>query len=169
MTPGCTTAIRTLPSTSGRGDHTQAAEVAAAVATSPATAGTRTSRTDTSTATATFTATTRKLSSHTPPTEASRNAGSTCHWVEPSSPQGPPNPCQERTSSTISQPEGSTSSAAAPRRGEGTPPRKRRTSQPHGAHSTPSRPAMTTMNTLRLGTSQLCTASMNPRPPNQPS
>lgn len=79
MTPGCTTAIRTPPSASGRGDHSQAAEVAAAVATRAASAGTRDCRTVISTATATFTATTRKLISHTPPTEASRSAGSTSH------------------------------------------------------------------------------------------
>ncbi len=79
MTPGCTTPIRAASSTSGRGDHTQAADVATAVARRPATAGIQEPRTVTSTATDTFTATTRKLSSHTPPTEASRSVGSICH------------------------------------------------------------------------------------------
>ncbi|CAM5313992.1 hypothetical protein SPURM210S_00977 [Streptomyces purpurascens] len=169
MTPGWTTAILTSPSTSGRGEKDQAAEVAAAVATRPATAGTRARRTATRTATATLTATSRKLSSHTPPTEASRSAGSTCHWLEPSMPQGPPRPCQERTSSTASQPDGRTTSAAAIRRREGAPASSRCASRPHRAHRAPSSAARMKVKTCRKGSSQWCIASMKPKPPHQPS
>ena len=104
------------PPLCGRGAHIQTAPVSArAVATSPATAGLRDSGTATSTATAVLTSTTRKLTSHTPPTEASRSAGATCHWLAPSSPQGPPRHCQERASSP------SASRTAADQRGRGRP------------------------------------------------
>ncbi len=169
-TPGWTSAIRVRsPVCSGRGAPAQAADPAAATATSPATAGIRARRTATSTATATFSATTRKLGSHTPPTDASRSAASTCHWLAPSTPHGPPSPCHERISSIVSHPDGTTSSAAATRRPDGEPPSVRRTSQPHGAHSAPSSAARTNVNTCRLGSSQWCMTSMNPNPPHQPS
>ncbi len=131
MTPGWTSAIRVRsPVGSGRGVPAHAADPAAATATSPATAGTRARRTATSTATATFSATTRKLGSHTPPTDASLSAASTCHWLAPSTPHGPPSPCQERISSIVSQPDGTTRSAAATRPPDGEPPSVRRTSHP---------------------------------------
>lgn len=52
---------------------------------------------------------------------------------------------------------------------EGAPPSSRDTSSPQGAQSSPSRAASSTMKTWRLGTSQWCTAMMNPMPPIQPS
>ena len=48
-------------------------------------------------------ATTAKLTSHTPPTDASASTTGCCHWLAPSSAQGPPNPCQERIHSMSSQ------------------------------------------------------------------
>lgn len=60
-------------------------------------------------------ATTSSVTSHTPPSAATRNAGATCHWLAPSSPHGPPSASHDRTASTISQPDGTTAHAAAAR------------------------------------------------------
>ena len=127
-------------------------------------AGTRDRRTETSTVTATLTATTRKLSSHTPPTEASRSAGSTCHWLDPSRPHGPPSPCQERTSSITSQPDGRPAARRRPAPARAYRPGTGAPASAQGAHSAPSRPAMRKVNTCRLGSSQWCMASMNAEP-----
>ncbi|GDY40370.1 hypothetical protein SANT12839_012520 [Streptomyces antimycoticus] len=169
MTPGCTTAIRAVPGSLACGTQAHAAAAAAPHAVSPASATVRARATAISTATATFTMTSRKPSSHTPPTEASRSAGATCHWLAPSSPHGPPRYSQERTSSAISQADGSTTSAAATRPEPGRPCSSRCVSHPQGAHNSPSSSASTTMNTCRLGISQWCAASRNPAPPSQPS
>ncbi|MBD2830224.1 hypothetical protein ID875_25180 [Streptomyces globisporus] len=115
-TPGCTTAILTAPALCGRGAHAATAATDRPHTTSSAPAAVRAARSAISRTAPVFTATTSRLTSHTPPTEASRRAGPTSHWLAPRSPHGPPSPSQDRTSSIISQPEGTTSTAAAPAR-----------------------------------------------------
>jgi hypothetical protein len=146
-------AIRTVPAGRGSGAHNHAAVTASAHTSSPATAGSRAAGRAISSASAVFTATISRLTSHTPPTEASRSAGGTCHWLAPRSPHGPPKYSQDRTSSTISQPEGTSTSAAAHRPAPGAPPSSARTSSPQGAQSAPSSRASTRMKTCRLGSS----------------
>ena len=57
-------------------------------------------------------ATRAKLTSHTPPTDASASIAGCCHWLAPSSAHGPPSACQDRIHSTSSQKLGTTTSAA---------------------------------------------------------
>ena len=154
-TPGWTTATRTVPAARGAGPRPTPRPGRARTpvsrrrpAAGPAAA--------TSSASAVFTATTSRLTSHTPPTEASRSAGGTCHWLAPSSPHGPPEllPGPDQLDH---QPAGRhrTSAAAAARPADGPAQQLARTSQP------PRRPqqhraaaASTRMKTCRLGSSQ---------------
>ena len=61
-------------------------------------------------------ATRAKLTSHTPPTEASASIAGCCHWLAPSSAHGPPSACHDRIHSTSSQKLGTTTRAARLRR-----------------------------------------------------
>ena len=50
-----------------------------------------------------FAATRAKLISQTPPTAARASTSGCCHWLVPSTSQGPPKPCQERAHSVNTQ------------------------------------------------------------------
>ncbi len=50
-----------------------------------------------------FAATRAKLISQTPPTAARASTAGCCHWLAPSTSQGPPNPCQDRAHSVNTQ------------------------------------------------------------------
>ncbi len=110
-----------------------------------------------------------RLSSHTPPKEASTSAACCWYWLAPSSPQGPPRYCQERMVSITIQPQGTSTIAATARSVSGRPRSSRHTSQPQGAQNSPSSAASSRIATLRVGMSQLITPIRKPMPPYQPS
>src|SRR5215211_1458059 len=146
-TPGWTNATRTVPAGGGAGRSDQKPSAARGRATAAAAAVARVgpgTRRPTATATATLTATSRKLTPQTPPRAATDSSAGAFHWLAPSSPQGPPSPSQERSTSPTTNALGTSTSAAASRRGVGPAggsgaaagPRRARASQPTGSQVT---------------------------------
>src|SRR6266540_3962630 len=119
------------------------------------------------TATPTLTATSRKPTAQTPPTEASASTAGWFHWLAPSSPQGPPNPCHERTYSPATQALGTSSNAASTRPGPGRPCSSAQASQPHGSQQAPSTSASSGANGPTLLSTNESTAKKKPAPPSQ--
>ena len=104
-TPGCTSAIVVVPATGAGGVSAKATGPATITAASAAADTSRAARRPATIAIrmATFAATSTKLTSHTPPTEARASTAGCCHWLAPSTAHGPPSACQERIHSVTSQ------------------------------------------------------------------
>src|SRR6266545_6039292 len=169
ITPGWTSATRTVPAGGGAGRQAHQASAASGSTTAVAAAAARTVTGPpgrAAAATATLTAASRKLTAQTPPRAATARVGGWFHWLAPSSPHGPPNPSQERTASPTTRTLGSSASAAASRPTVGRPS-SRQASQPSGSHSAPSSSASGTMNGPTLGARNRLTARKNPVPPSQ--
>src|SRR5215218_304589 len=177
-TPGWTNATRTVPAGGGGGRQAQKptaarGRTAAAIAARARVAGGTRGRS--AAATATLTATSRKLSPQIPPRAATDSSAGAFHWLAPSSPQGPPSPSQDRSASPTTNALGTSSSAAASRRGVGPAggsgaaagPSRARASQPTGSQVTARSMASGTMNGPTVGNRKALTARKNPVPASQ--
>lgn len=100
-------------------------------------------RSRTATTTAVLTATTRKLTSQTPPSEADASVAGWFHCDAPSTAHGPPSRSHDRTASARTQSDGRTATAASEPRPVSSPASRRCAAQPNGNHNAP-RPAAST-------------------------
>ncbi len=109
---------------------------------------------------ATLAATSTQLTSQTPPTEARASTAGCCHWLAPSTAQGPPSACQERSHSPSSQQLGTTTSAARARRVVSGGRSSAQAATANGTSSTPSTTATSSRPGPISGASQYMAAMM---------
>ena len=140
MSPGCTSATRTVGPPSGAGPSRYQAGPIAAHTTTQTSAP---SRADASRCTipatrAVLTATSRKLVSHTPPRDADASVTGWLACEAPSGAQHPPSGGHDRTTSAATQALGNTTAAAPVRPVVTGAANSQCANQPHGSHSAPS-------------------------------
>ena len=99
------------------------------------------------------------MTSHTPPTAASASTAGCCHWLAPSTAQGPPIPCQDLIHSLTSQQLGTTTNAIAARRPVTGGRSQDQVARPTAVHRTPMTMATSSKPGPRLGASQYIAAS----------
>src|SRR3984893_9125392 len=167
MSPGCTSATRTVEPTGGSGPSTNQAGPSPAHTRATASAMTRpdTPRRSITPAIAVFAATSRKVVSQTPPSEAEASVAGRFHSAAPSKAQGPPRLCQDRIASAITHALGNTITAASVRRVVTGADSSRCAAHPHGSQNAPSKAAITISSRPALGSSQYCVVSTYPARP----